>query len=104
MANEKAGREARLFLFGYGAAYCGFGGSSPGGGPAGQDEFVLGVDPATWFDVVDSGELTGSPDDLVEVEGDLRDQDAVGPSGHARVQGDPASMAAHHLADEDAMV
>lgn len=35
------------------------------GGPPGQDEFVLGVDPATWFDVVDSGELLGSPDDLV---------------------------------------
>ncbi len=34
--------------------------------PAGQDEFVLGVDPSTWFDVVDSGELEGSPDDLVE--------------------------------------
>lgn len=36
------------------------------GGPPGQDEFVLGVDPATWFDVVDSGELLGSPDDLIE--------------------------------------
>lgn len=37
-----------------------------GTAPPGQDEFVLGVDPATWFDVVDSGDLQGSPDDLVE--------------------------------------
>lgn len=36
------------------------------GGPAGQEEFVLGVDPSTWFDTVDSGELQGSPEDLVE--------------------------------------
>jgi putative ABC transport system permease protein len=36
------------------------------GGPPGQEEFVLGVDPATWFDTVNSGELQGSPEDLVE--------------------------------------
>jgi putative ABC transport system permease protein len=32
--------------------------------PVGQDEFVLGIDPATWFDAVDSGTLEGSVDDL----------------------------------------
>lgn len=32
--------------------------------PEGEDTFALGIDPATWFDVVDSGELQGSPDDL----------------------------------------
>ena len=34
--------------------------------PPGQDEFLLGVDPDSWFDVVDSGELQGSLDDLGE--------------------------------------
>jgi putative ABC transport system permease protein len=32
--------------------------------PPGQDEFVLGVDPSSWFDVVDSGALEGSLEDL----------------------------------------
>ena len=32
--------------------------------PLGQDEFVLGIDPATWFDAVDSGTLDGSIEDL----------------------------------------
>ena len=34
--------------------------------PAGETTFVLGIDPATWFDVVDNGELQGAPDDLTE--------------------------------------
>lgn len=34
--------------------------------PEGQDEFVLGIDPDTWFEVIDNGELQGSPDDLRE--------------------------------------
>ena len=34
--------------------------------PAGETAFVLGIDPATWFDVVDNGELQGSPDELTE--------------------------------------
>lgn len=36
------------------------------GGPAGETVFVLGIDPGTFFDVVDHGELEGSPDDLGE--------------------------------------
>jgi putative ABC transport system permease protein len=35
-------------------------------GPAGDQTTALGIDPATWFEVVDSGELQGSPEDLVE--------------------------------------
>lgn len=38
----------------------------PDTAPPGQDEFVLGIDPATWFDAIDNGELQGSPGDLVE--------------------------------------
>ena len=34
--------------------------------PAGETAFVLGIDPATWFDVVDNGELQGAPDELTE--------------------------------------
>ncbi len=34
--------------------------------PAGETTFVLGIDPTTWFDVVDNGQLRGAPDDLVE--------------------------------------
>jgi putative ABC transport system permease protein len=34
--------------------------------PQGEGSFVLGIDPASWFDVVDNGELQGSPDDLTE--------------------------------------
>jgi len=32
--------------------------------PAGDDTTVLGIDPSTWFDVVDAGSLEGSPSDL----------------------------------------
>ena len=32
--------------------------------PEGQDEFVLGIDPDTWFEVIDNGELQGSLSDL----------------------------------------
>ncbi len=38
---------------------------APPDAPVGQDDFALGIDPATWFDVVDAGELQGSPADLV---------------------------------------
>ena len=41
---------------------------------------------------------------LVEVEGDLGDEDDVGATRHARVQGDPASVAAHDLDDEHTVV
>ncbi len=34
--------------------------------PAGESTFVLGIDPSTWFQVIDGGELHGSPEDLVE--------------------------------------
>jgi putative ABC transport system permease protein len=34
--------------------------------PEGENTVVLGIDPDTWFDVVDSGELEGSPDELTE--------------------------------------
>lgn len=34
--------------------------------PDGETTFVLGIDPQTWFDVIDGGDLTGSPDDLVD--------------------------------------
>jgi putative ABC transport system permease protein len=37
---------------------------APPDAPVGQDDFALGVDPATWFDVIDAGELEGSPADL----------------------------------------
>lgn len=32
--------------------------------PPGQDEFTLGIDPESWFDVVDAGEIEGSISDL----------------------------------------
>ncbi|MHB1139337.1 MAG: ABC transporter permease, partial [Microthrixaceae bacterium] len=32
--------------------------------PPGQDDFVLGIEPETFFQVVDLGELQGSPEDL----------------------------------------
>ena len=34
--------------------------------PEGDDEFVLGVDPDTWFEVIDNGKLQGSVTDLDE--------------------------------------
>jgi putative ABC transport system permease protein len=37
---------------------------TPDNAPEGQDDFVLGIDPETFFEVVDSGELNGSPADL----------------------------------------
>ena len=39
---------------------------APDTAPPGQDEFLIGVDPDSWFDVVDSGELEGSLADLGE--------------------------------------
>lgn len=33
--------------------------------PEGDDTFAIGVDPATWFEAVDSGALEGSTEDLV---------------------------------------
>ena len=39
--------------------------------------------------------------DLLEVVGDLGNQDDVGAAGHAAVQRDPAGVAAHHLDDHD---
>ena len=41
---------------------------------------------------------------FVEVERDLRDQDDVGAAGDARVERDPAGVAAHHLDDHDPVV
>jgi len=38
---------------------------APADAPAGEDTFALGIDPNTWFDVVNAGELQGSPQDLV---------------------------------------
>ncbi len=32
--------------------------------PDGQDDFALGIDPTTFFDLIDFGELDGSPEDL----------------------------------------
>ena len=37
-----------------------------GTAPEGETTFVLGIDPDSWFDVVDNGELQGSPDELTE--------------------------------------
>jgi putative ABC transport system permease protein len=37
---------------------------APSDAPPGEDTFALGIDPASWFDVVDSGGLEGSPEDL----------------------------------------
>jgi hypothetical protein len=42
--------------------------------------------------------------DLVDVERLLGDEDLGGAAGHARVHRDPTGVAAHHLADEDAVV
>src|ERR1700722_18996546 len=42
--------------------------------------------------------------DLRYLERDLRHEDLRRSSGDARVRGDPARVAAHHLADDDAMV
>ena len=42
--------------------------------------------------------------DLIEVEGHLGDEDDVGAARHARMQGDPSGVTAHHLDDEHAMV
>ncbi len=44
------------------------------------------------------------PRDLVHVERALGDQDHVGPAGHARMQRDPARVAAHHLDDQHPVV
>lgn len=38
----------------------------PESAPPGQDDFVLGIDPTSWFDVIDNGELVGSPAALTE--------------------------------------
>jgi hypothetical protein len=42
--------------------------------------------------------------DLVDVERLFRDEDLGGAAGHAGVHRDPAGVAAHHLADEHAVV
>ena len=42
--------------------------------------------------------------DLVQIEGDLGDQDAMGAPGNARVEGDPARIAAHDLHHDDPLV
>ena len=42
--------------------------------------------------------------DLVDVERRLGDEDLGGTAGHPRVHRDPTGVAAHHLADEDAVV
>ena len=34
--------------------------------PPGQDDFAIGIDPATFFDVIDLGTLEGSTDDLTD--------------------------------------
>jgi len=41
---------------------------------------------------------------LGQIVRDLRDENGVGGAGDARVQGDPAGIAAHHLHHHDAMV
>ncbi len=38
---------------------------APPEAPAGEDDFALGIDPATWFDVISAGDLQGAPEDLV---------------------------------------
>ncbi len=43
-------------------------------------------------------------DDAVDVVGDLGEQDDVGVAGDARVHGDPAGVAPHHLDDHDPLV
>jgi putative ABC transport system permease protein len=37
---------------------------APDDAPDGEDTFALGIDPSTWFEVVDSGDLQGDPADL----------------------------------------
>ncbi len=37
---------------------------APDNAPEGQDDFALGIDPDTFFEVIDSGTLVGSPADL----------------------------------------
>src|SRR5690606_31744932 len=37
---------------------------APDEAPEGQDDCALGIDPATFFEGIDSGELTGSPEDM----------------------------------------
>ncbi len=43
-------------------------------------------------------------DDLLDVERPLGHEDRVGAAGDARVRGDPAGVAAHHLDDHHAVV
>ena len=54
-----------------------------------HDRRVPGLEP-----VLDVGA------DLLDVERALRDEDHVGAAGEARVQRDPARVAAHHLDDQ----
>ncbi len=61
----------------------------PGLGPLGHHHQGVHASPA-----VPLPDLGGH---LVQVEGDLGDEDGVGAPGDARVQGDPAGVAAHHL-------
>src|SRR5699024_4782926 len=42
--------------------------------------------------------------DLVDIEGELRQQDVVSATGHARMQRNPAGVTAHNLNDHDALV
>ena len=34
--------------------------------PPGDDDFALGIDPSSWFQIIDAGELQGSPEDMVD--------------------------------------
>ena len=43
-------------------------------------------------------------EEVGQVDGDLGDQDIVGPDGHAREAGDPAGLAAHRLDHDDPAV
>src|SRR5699024_11776197 len=42
--------------------------------------------------------------DLVDIEWELRQQDVVSATGHARMQRNPAGVTAHNLNDHDALV
>lgn len=38
----------------------------PDDAPPGDDDFALGIEPDSWFKVIDPGELEGSPDDMTD--------------------------------------
>ena len=77
-----------------------FASSSSGMPPIGRAPSATTMIGAKWL----AKRRPTSSADRVDVELALRDQDRVGAAGEARVDGDPARVAAHHLDDQHPVV